>query len=112
MLAFAQELSGRSRLSPENWLDQYLYTDIHEIFFAEFPIVLHEWLSRLATQQTNFQRREAVEWSAQLIRELAIVSNPISRAIDFWFDSILKGYITEFAVETITSYSEAERNFF
>ena len=74
--------------------------------------MLHEWLSRLATQQTNFQRREAVEWSAQLIRELTSVRNPISGAVDFWVDSVLQGYITEFAVETITSYSEAKINFF
>ena len=53
-----------------------------------------------------------VKWSAQLIRKLTSVSNPISRAIDFWVDSILQGYITEFAVEMITLYSEVERNFF
>ena len=40
------------------------------------------------------------------------MSNPISRAVDFWVNGILQGYITEFAVETITSYSEAERNVF
>ena len=96
----------------KNWLDRYLYTDIHKIFFVEFPIVLHEWLSRLATRHTNFQRRQAVEWNAQLIHELTSVSNPISRAIYFWVDSILQGYITEFAVETITSYSEAKIIFF
>ena len=66
----------------------------------------------MATQQTNFQRREAVKWSAQLICELTSVSNPISRAVDFWGDSVFKGYITEFVVETITSYSEVEINFF
>ena len=99
-------------MSTKNWLDRYLYIDIHEIFFAEFPIVLHEWLSRLVTRRTNFQRREVVEWSAQLIRELTSVSNPISRAIDFWVNSILQGYITEFAVETITLYSEAEIKIF
>ena len=64
MLTFAQEESARSRLSAENWLDWYIYSDIHEIFFVEFPIVLHEWLSILETQQTIFQRREEVEWSA------------------------------------------------
>ena len=74
--------------------------------------MLHEWLSILATWQTNFHRSEAVEWSAQLVHEITIVSNAISRAVDFWVDSILQGYITEFAVKTITSYSEAERNFF
>ena len=40
------------------------------------------------------------------------ISNPISRAVYFWVDNILEGYITEFAVDTITSYSEAERKFF
>ena len=80
--------------------------------FAEFPIVLHKWLSMLATRQKNFQRREAVKWSAQLIHEITNVSNPIYRAVDFWLDSILQGYITEFTVETITSNSEAERKFF
>ena len=64
------------------------------------------------TRQENFQRREAVEWSDQLVHEVTSVSNDISRVIDFWVDSILQGYITEFVVDTITSYSEAERNFF
>ena len=96
----------------EDWLDRYIYSDIHEIFFAEFPIVLHEWLSILATRKTNFQKSEAVEWSNQLVHEITSVSNTVSRAVDFWVDSILQGYITEFEVEKITSYSEAERIFF
>ena len=73
--------------------------------------MLHEWLSRLETRQTNFHRREAIEWSSHLICELASLSNPISRAIYFWVDSILQGYITEFVVEMITSYSEDEIKF-
>ena len=45
-------------------------------------------------------------------REVISVSNTISRAVDFWDNSILQGYIIERAVDTITSYSEVERNFF
>ena len=30
----------------------------------------------------------------------------------FWVDRILQRYITEFVVDTITSYSKVERNFF
>ena len=52
------------------------------------------------------------EWSDQLIYDITSVSNPISRAVDFWVNSILQGYITEFAVEMITSYIEAEIIFF
>ena len=112
MLVFAQEESTRTQMSTENWIDEYIYSDIHDIFFVEFPILLHEKFSRLATKQTNFQRREAIEWSDQLVHEVTSVSNPISRAVDFCIDSILQGYITDFVVYTITSYSEVERNFF
>ena len=62
-LTFVQEESAGSQLSTENWLNRYIYSDIHEIFFAEFPILLHKWLSILVTRQTNFQKREVVEWS-------------------------------------------------
>ena len=74
--------------------------------------MLHEWFSRLETRQTIFHRREVVEWSDQLVPEITSVSNPISRAVDFWVDSIYQGYIIEFAVATITSYSEATRKIF
>ena len=111
-LAFAQEEIARTRLSVEKWIDEYIYSDIYEIFFSEFPILLHEWLSGVVTKQTNLQRREIVKWGDQSVHEVTTVSNPISRAVDFWVDNILQGYITEFAVDTITSYSEAERYFF
>ena len=73
--------------------------------------MLHEWLSKLATQQANLQGREPREWNPQLIERLKRVDNPVSRAMDFWVDSILEGYITKFVVDTITSYSDVERFF-
>ena len=54
-LEFAQEESKGYWLNPTEWLSQYLYVDIHDIFFSKFLIVLHEWLSKLTTQQRNFQ---------------------------------------------------------
>ena len=63
--------------------------------------------SRLDTRKTKFQRREAVEWCDHLVLQVTSVSNAISRAIEFGVDSFLQGYMTEFAVDTITSYSEA-----
>ena len=73
--------------------------------------MLHEWLLKLVTQQRNFQG-ESTEWNRQLIRQLKSVSNPVLRAVDFWVDRILQGYIIEFVVDTMTSYSEVERIFF
>ena len=59
------------------------------MFFAEFSIVLHEWLSILEIRQISFYRRETVKWNDQLVREVTSVSNTISRDVDFWVDSIL-----------------------
>ena len=77
-------------MSAKNSVDEHIYFDIHEAFFAEFPIVLHEWLSILVRRQTNFQRREVVEWSDQLVHKVTSVSNTISRDVDFWVDNIFK----------------------
>ena len=85
---------------------------IHEIFFSEFPVVLYEWLARLVTQNTNCQGGEPKEWTPQLIQRLESVSNYISKDVNFWVDKILGGYITEIVVDTINSYSEAERELF
>ena len=49
-LVFAQEESARMQFSAERWLDDYIYSDIHEIFFVEFPIILHEWLVGLESR--------------------------------------------------------------
>ena len=113
-LARVQDIGirARSQLSGEKWVDWYIYSDVHEVFFSDFPIVLHDWLSRLARRQTNFQRREIVKWNDQLVHEVTSVSNTIFRAVDFWVDCILQGYITELVVEAIASYSKVEIKFF
>ena len=40
-LVFVQEESVGMEFSSERWLDDYIYSDIHEILFVEFPILLH-----------------------------------------------------------------------
>ena len=73
---------------------------------------MYEWLLKLTTPQKNFQGGESTKWSPQLILRLKIINNLVSRAVDFGVDSILGGYITEFAIDTIKSYSEVERKIF
>jgi hypothetical protein len=34
-----------------------------------------------------------------------------SRAVDFWLDSIVAGFITEFVVDTMKSYNAVEQEF-
>jgi hypothetical protein len=36
----------------------------------------------------------------------------MSRTVDLWFDSTIGGYITEFVIDRVESYSQAERYLF
>jgi hypothetical protein len=38
-------------------------------------------------------------WTPELVRQVNLVSNPTTRAIDFWLDSVLGGYVTKFVVD-------------
>ena len=46
------------------------------------------------------------------INILKRVNNEISHAVDFWTTRTLESFVTEFAIDTSTSFSEAERQFF
>jgi len=109
---FAKEQNQNSQISTEEWLQRYLFTDLHEIFFAEFPIIFYEWISRIAEKKTCFRRDQPTIWNVVSINRLKSVSNSISRVVDYWFDSIVGGYIIEFLVDIVKSYSAAEREFF
>ena len=41
-----------------------------------------------------------------------MTDNSISRAVDFWLNNFLEGFIIEFIVDTLKAYSESERVFF
>ena len=96
----------------QKWLERHLYSDLHEYFFSEFSIILYEWLAILTYRKTNFQGGEPTGWTPELIQQLQEVDNKASRVVEFWLDTILEGYITEFTVDIIKYYSEAESEFF
>jgi hypothetical protein len=50
---FAKKENKNPRLSTEDWLQRYIFTNMHEIFFATFPSELHAWLSRLVENKTS-----------------------------------------------------------
>ena len=108
---FVEQENRNPRLSIEEWLQRYIFTDLHEIFFATFPIVLHEWLSRLADNKTWTQSDRSVEWSPEKIERLKHTNKPISREVDFWLNSLLEGFVTKFAVYILKAYINAERYF-
>jgi hypothetical protein len=99
-------------MSEKKWLQRYVYIDLHEIFFGEFLNILTEWLERLVEKTRRFKETARMNWTPKLIIQLNDVSNLTNRAFEFWLDSILGGYITEFTVDCIQSYNVAERDFF
>jgi hypothetical protein len=89
-----------------------VFTYLHEIFFVDFPNILEEWIQRLVEHNGRFLTVVPKNWIPELIRQVNTISNQVSHTIDFWLDSILGGYITEFSIECTQSYSVAEREFF
>ena len=46
-LEFAQQDNRNPRITPHKYLDKYVFTDLHAVFFCDFPHLLHEWILRL-----------------------------------------------------------------
>ena len=88
------------------------FCDTYEILFVHFHIELHQWLSRLTERRTNFQARRILVWTPARVNLVQHVNNEVSRAVDFWTTRTLEAFVTEFAIETSTSFSDAERQCF
>jgi hypothetical protein len=51
-------------------------------------------------------------WTPALIQKVKRAENVVSRVVDHWSNSTIEGYITEFVVDRVESYSQAKRFFF
>jgi hypothetical protein len=109
-LEFSQKDNRNPSLTPHKYLDKYVFTDLHEVFFCDFPHLLQEWILRLKDNHATNQIRQ-LDWTPVQIEQLQQVNNKFTRAVDFWLDSIVTGFITEFAVDTTKSYSATEQEF-
>ena len=108
---FAEQENRKPRLFIEDWLQRYIFSDIHKVLFATFPTELHAWLSRLAENKTSTRSDKPAEWTLELIQRLKHINNSISRAIDFWLNNLLEGFVIELEVDTLKAYSKVERYF-
>lgn len=80
---FAEEQNKNPRINTDDWLQRYLFTDLHEIFFCGFPIIFYEWLSKIAETKNCFTKDQPTSWNLILINRLKSISNPISRVVDY-----------------------------
>ena len=111
-LKFAQQENTNPRRSARDFLQRYVFCDAYEIFFSSIHIELHQWLSRLTERRTNFQTRRIPVWTPARVNLVQHVNNEVSRAVNFWTTRTLEAFVTEFSIDTSTSFSEAERQFF
>lgn len=105
---FVIQESRTLQLSEKRWLDRYVYTKIYKIFFASFPSELYDWIMRLADSQGRYKINQPIVWTPQLVHRLEASEDKIAGVVDHWLDLIINGFITEFVVDMITSYSKAE----
>ena len=105
---FAEKENRNPNHNTEVWLQKYIYTNVHEVFFATFPSELYSWLVRLAACSAQIQSDKPTEWNHEAVQRLKNTDNTLSRAVDFWLTSLLSGFIIEFAVDTVKAYNEAK----
>lgn len=108
---FVVQENRNLRLLKENWLDYYLYIEIHEIFFVSFPTRLYEWIVKLTDSQGRWNLDGPIVWTPELVCILEASEDNIACAVDHWLDQIIRGFIANFAVDTLVNYSKAEQCF-
>jgi hypothetical protein len=108
---FIEAQNRNPNISTEDWLEKYIFIDIHEILFGGIHQELYERLARLSDTQFELRIRPPVVWMTMLVKKVKRVDNIISRAVDHWFDSTIGGYIIEFVIDRVESYNQAERYF-
>ena len=108
-LKFPEEENKDLRRHADDFLQRYVFCDSYEIFFGSIHIELDQWLSRLTERRTNFQARWVPTWTPARVNLMQHVNNEVSRAVDFWTMRTLEAFVTEFAIDTSTSFSAAER---
>ena len=87
------------------WLQNYMYTDVHEVFFTTFQSKLHSWVERLADNTGYIRSDRPMQWNQAAVQRLKNTNNIVSRVVDFWLTNLLSGFITEFTVDTLKSYT-------
>jgi hypothetical protein len=55
----------------------------------------------LADTQFEIRSRPPMVWTSTLIKKVKRVDHAMSRAVDYWFDSTIGGYITKFFVDRV-----------
>ena len=64
---FVEKENRNPNRNAKVWLQKYIYTDVHEIFFATFTSELHSWITRLVTCNAHIKSDNPVEWNHEAV---------------------------------------------
>jgi hypothetical protein len=59
----------------EHWKNKYIYTDMHEIFFVEFPCLFYEWLKRKTSTNIDLRTQEPLVWDQITLDRMKALDN-------------------------------------
>lgn len=79
---FVVEEKKTPHVFEKRWLDHYVYTKIHEIFFASFLSELYEWITRLANSHGRCRLNQPIVWTPELVRTQEASKDKIARVVD------------------------------
>jgi hypothetical protein len=65
-LEFMQKDNRNPKYTLHQYLERYVFTDLHEAFFCYFPELLQEWILRLKDNHPT-NRIRPVEWTTENI---------------------------------------------
>jgi hypothetical protein len=72
---FDVDQNKNPQINTEKWLQRYVFTDLHEIFFIDFMNILVEWIERLVEQNEIFHTTILRKWTHELIQQVNTISN-------------------------------------
>jgi hypothetical protein len=107
-LDFSHKENRSLGFNPRHYLERYIFSEIHESLFSEFPTISQKWITCLKDTHPK-NRVRSVEWTKENIARLKRVNNKFMHAIYFWLDNIVVGYITKFVVDTSNAYSVVDK---
>ena len=70
------------------------------------------WITKLVDGQGRWRLDSPIVWTQKLVRRLEASEDKIARVVNHQLDRVIKGFVTEFTVDTSISYNEAEWLFF
>jgi hypothetical protein len=73
------------RVNVKQWKEKYIYTNMHKLFFVEFPCLLYEWMKKKTARNCSLWLLKPVVWDQATLDRMKVLGNKWTWVIDLWF---------------------------